>query len=69
MITEEELCSAAWHKSSRSGTATACVSVAAIRDYRAIRDTKSIDGPVIIVSRTAWTKFINKIKRDELVSR
>lgn len=69
MITEEKLRSAAWHKSSRSDSGGGCVSVATIGEYRAIRDTKNIDGPAIIVSCTAWTKFINKIKRDELVSR
>ncbi len=69
MITAEELDGAAWHKSSQSGSNSGCVSVATIRDYCAVRDSKNIDGPAIIVSRAAWAKFISLIKRDELVPR
>jgi hypothetical protein len=65
MITEEELGSAAWHKSTSSGSDSACVSVAAIRDHYAVRDSKNAEGPALVVSRGAWIKFIDRIKHDE----
>ncbi len=65
MITEEELGSAACHKSTSSGSDSGCVSVAAIRDYYAVRDSKNSGDPAIVVSREAWVKFIDRIKHDE----
>jgi hypothetical protein len=65
MITEEELGSAAWHKSTSSGSNSGCVSVAAIRDHYAVRDSKNAGGPALVVSRGAWIKFIDRIKHDE----
>jgi hypothetical protein len=67
MITEEGLGSATWHKSTSSGSDSACVSVAAILDYYAVRDSKNAGGPALVVSRGAWINLIDRIKRDEFM--
>jgi Domain of unknown function (DUF397) len=51
---------AAWRKSSRS-QASNCVEVAPLGDGRvpvAIRDSKDPDGPVLVVERHHWDRFL-----------
>ncbi|MFD9812709.1 DUF397 domain-containing protein [Streptomyces sp. NPDC059080] len=49
----------AWFKSSYSGTEGGqCVEVAAGTGTVRIRDSKAAAGPVITVSREAWTGFV-----------
>ncbi|MEU3711700.1 DUF397 domain-containing protein [Streptomyces catenulae] len=49
----------AWLKSSYSGTEGGqCVEVAAGTESVLIRDSKAVAGPVVTVSRRAWTGFI-----------
>ncbi|WNZ08152.1 DUF397 domain-containing protein [Streptomyces sp. 11x1] len=51
----------AWFKSSYSGTEGGqCVEVAADPGAVHIRDSKTVAGPVVRVSREAWAKFIGK---------
>ncbi|GHD21287.1 DUF397 domain-containing protein [Streptomyces galbus] len=51
----------AWFKSSYSGAEGGdCVEVAADREAVHIRDSKALTGPVIRVSREAWTGFLGE---------
>lgn len=45
-----------WRKSSRSGSQSNCVEVAATLDR--LRDSKQVDGPVLIVGSTAFAAFV-----------
>lgn len=58
---------ATWRKSSRSsGGASNCVEVAAGtegRAWSAVRDSKDPDGPVLVVSRAAFTAFVRAVGR------
>ncbi|WP_030542893.1 DUF397 domain-containing protein [Streptomyces albus] len=48
-----------WFKSSYSGTEGGqCVEVAAGAGVMHVRDSKDVAGPVIRVSREAWTGFV-----------
>jgi hypothetical protein len=52
----------AWFKSSYSGTEGGqCVEVAAATTAVHIRDSKEVAGPVLTVSREAWTGFVELI--------
>ncbi|MHB9862263.1 DUF397 domain-containing protein [Streptomyces sp. YIM S03343] len=49
----------AWFKSSYSGTEGGeCVEVAAATAVVHVRDSKNVTGPVLTVSREAWTGFV-----------
>ncbi|MFH7339127.1 DUF397 domain-containing protein [Streptomyces sp. KHY 26] len=51
----------AWFKSSYSGTEGGqCVEIAADTEAVHIRDSKALPGPVIRVSRQAWSRFVRK---------
>lgn len=61
------LSAASWHKSSySSGGGQNCVEVAVIPGSVAIRDSKDPDGPVHIISRSAFRDLITRIKRGDL---
>ncbi|SEP85699.1 DUF397 domain-containing protein [Streptomyces radiopugnans] len=48
-----------WFKSSYSGTEGGqCVEVAAGMAAVHVRDSKAVAGPVLTVSREAWTEFV-----------
>ncbi len=48
-----------WHKSSYSGAEGGdCVEVAAGTGSVHIRDSKAVTGPVVEISREAWTDFV-----------
>jgi hypothetical protein len=57
-----------WHKSSYSGNGGgSCVEVSIGLPGRvAIRDTKNLAGPVLMVSGNVWTEFVDAIKLGEL---
>ncbi|MFJ1975485.1 DUF397 domain-containing protein [Streptomyces sp. NPDC087903] len=61
------LSGARWRKSSYSGGANDCVEIAAPRSTtetkRAIRDSKDPQGPVLIVTVSAFAAFIRGIER------
>lgn len=51
--------SLAWFKSSYSNTEGGqCVEVAADTGVVRVRDSKSVTGPVLLVSREAWAGFV-----------
>ncbi|WP_405711057.1 DUF397 domain-containing protein [Streptomyces xanthophaeus] len=62
--TDIDLTSACWHKSSYSnGTGGDCVEVAdGLTGIVPVRDSKVEDGPVLVVSATAWAPFIAEVK-------
>jgi hypothetical protein len=66
MVSQEELDNASWRKSSRSDNSGACVSVAALGPYCAVRDSRDASGPVIIFSKAALLAFFRAIKRGDL---
>ncbi|MEU0986753.1 DUF397 domain-containing protein [Streptomyces sp. NPDC005953] len=54
----------AWHKSSYSGgTGNNCVEVASRADQVGIRDSKSKQGPALLVPATTWNTFVAFIAR------
>jgi hypothetical protein len=54
--------SARWRKSSRSGGSNQCVECAVVAGDRAIRDSKSPSGGVVIVSAAAFAGLITAVK-------
>ncbi|MEH6375340.1 DUF397 domain-containing protein [Streptomyces sp. KLMMK] len=53
-----------WFKSSHSNDATgaACISVAALANSVAVRDSKQHNGPAFISPAAAWTAFIHEVR-------
>ncbi|MGW0829740.1 DUF397 domain-containing protein [Streptomyces prunicolor] len=50
-----------FRKSSHSLQENACVEVADTTDLgRAVRDSKQADGPLLVVSRSAWQGFLQQ---------
>ncbi len=50
-----------WHKSSYSGSGSACVEVAPAPAGVMVRDSKNADGPVLAVTTTAWRAFLSTV--------
>jgi hypothetical protein len=59
-----DLTRATWRKSSRSGdNGGACVEVARnLPRIVAVRDSKNPQGPVLIISRDEWARFITRLR-------
>ncbi|MBW4704329.1 MULTISPECIES: DUF397 domain-containing protein [unclassified Micromonospora] len=53
-----ELSEATWRKSTRSGSDTDCVEVAAVAHAVGVRDSKDRSGPVLAFDRSAWSAFV-----------
>ncbi|MFI9031182.1 DUF397 domain-containing protein [Streptomyces sp. NPDC053560] len=59
----QDLSAVEWRKSSYSGgVGDNCVETADLVDMQAVRDSKSPDGPAVIFSADAWTRFIATLK-------
>jgi hypothetical protein len=56
-----------WRTSSYSGGSGNCVEVAVapIGSGVGIRDSKALDGPVLIVGHQAWCEFAARVKNDK----
>lgn len=66
--TRTVLASAAWRKSSYSGSQGNCVEVAGgLPSAVAVRDSKNPGGPALVFTQDAWTAFIAQIRRGEFV--
>ncbi|GGK86400.1 hypothetical protein Sme01_39850 [Sphaerisporangium melleum] len=56
-----------WRKSSFSGDQGNCVEVAVnLQGLRAVRDSKNIDLPALIVEPTEWTAFLDGVRQGEM---
>jgi len=47
-----------WHKSSYSGSGSACVEVARVPDGVLVRDSKDPDGSALTIPTAAWQAFL-----------
>ena len=56
---------AAWRKGSRSNGTSNCVEVVRLRSGIGVRDSKSPEGPVLILTAAEWTTFVNVVKAAE----
>ena len=54
-----------WFKSTRSGDG-GCVEVAILPTVVGIRDSKSQNSPVLVVSRDQWTQFVAAVRTGEI---
>ena len=62
-MTEIDLSSAEWHKSSYSGQSGNCVEVARnLPELVAVRDSKEPDGAKLVVSRETWQGFLKGLR-------
>jgi len=52
-----------WHKSSYSGSGSACVEFALARVGVLVRDSKDADGPLLAVTTSAWRAFLATVTR------
>ncbi|EPJ41466.1 hypothetical protein STAFG_1491 [Streptomyces afghaniensis 772] len=59
-----ELCAATWIKSSYSGeNGGNCIEIApGFPDTVPVRDSKTPDGPVLLVTRSAWSAFLSGVR-------
>ncbi|MFD5182568.1 DUF397 domain-containing protein [Streptomyces sp. NPDC058372] len=61
-VVDSRAVSAAWFKSSYSGTGGGeCVEVAPLPSAVLVRDSKQSDGPLLGVSRAAWSGFVTSM--------
>ncbi|MFJ6982590.1 MULTISPECIES: DUF397 domain-containing protein [unclassified Streptomyces] len=56
----EELQQARWRKSSYSGGANDCVEIADLGSYVAVRDSKDLEQPPLILSRVALVELMGQ---------
>jgi hypothetical protein len=55
---------ARWFKSNHSNDG-GCVEVAILPTAVGIRDSKTTDSPVLVVSRDAWSQFVSAVRSGE----
>lgn len=64
-MTEVDLSGADWQKSSRSSGNGACVEVAFVGPWTALRDSKNPTGPVLLFTQDEWDAFIGGVEDGE----
>ncbi|TDC69603.1 DUF397 domain-containing protein [Actinomadura sp. GC306] len=58
--------SAVWRKASKStATGNECVELAAMTDVIAVRDSKRLAGRDVTMTRPAFTRLVNEIRRGQ----
>jgi hypothetical protein len=62
---EVDLIGANWSKSSYSSGNGQCVETAFLREVVATRDSKDLQGPVLVFSVSGWSSFVSAVKRGE----
>lgn len=55
----------AWKKSTRSGGLGECVEVATADEVVAMRDSKDITGPMLVIPHDSWEAFLDAVKDSE----
>lgn len=61
-----DLTNAAWRKGTHSNADYSCVEVADLDGgYRAVRDSKDRDGPVLLFTPAEWTAFTAGVRDGE----
>jgi hypothetical protein len=61
---EPDLSRVQWRKSSYSGNTGNCIEVASLDEVTAIRDSKSQEGPKLLVEHRQWRIFIDLVKTE-----
>lgn len=63
-----QFASAAWRKATKSSTNGGCVEVADLGVEVAVRDSKQLDGPVLVFDGQAWDAFIAGVQAGDLTA-
>jgi predicted secreted Zn-dependent protease len=64
-VEDNELARATWRKAARSQANGDCVEVAALSSRRvAVRDSKSANGPALVLTDEQWRTFLAGQRRD-----
>jgi hypothetical protein len=62
-MSKEDLTEAQWRKSSHSGAQGGeCVEVAGLSNIVAVRDSKNVTGPVLIIARPSFSRFARTLR-------
>lgn len=67
MAQDPDFSQAEWKKSNQSGDG-GCVEVAVLPTAVGIRDSKTENSPVIVVSRQAWAQFVASVRAGEFAA-
>ncbi|XVQ06913.1 DUF397 domain-containing protein [Spirillospora sp. CA-255316] len=62
-MTISDLSRAVWRTSRHSQQNGACVEVATAQGAIAVRDSRDPQGPALIIPRSAWREFNERVKR------
>jgi hypothetical protein len=62
-VSELDLSTALWRKSSHSGAQGGnCVEIAWLSDTVAVRDSKNVTGPVLVIGRPSFSRFARSLR-------